>query len=84
MEKTIGLGDTVSLQWDDGYADGTVCQVHNDGTVDVFRPYTHHAGFSCIGRREGSTSVICYIGTEVVKDIRPDRLALLRKCKPLR
>ena len=55
-----------------------------DGTVDVFRPYTHHADFSCMGRHEGSSSVICYIGTEVVKDIRPDRLALLRKCKPLR
>jgi hypothetical protein len=84
MEKTIGLGDVVSFKWTDGYDNGTVCQVHKDGTVDVFRPYTHSADFSCMGRHEGSSSVICYIGTEVVKDIQPDRLALLRKCKPLR
>jgi hypothetical protein len=84
MEKKIGLGDIVSLGWTDGYDNGTVCQVHKDGTVDVFRLYTHHAGFSMAGSQAGSKSVICYIGTEVVKDINPDRLTLLRKEKSLR
>jgi hypothetical protein len=84
MEKTIGLGDIVSFKWNDGYDNGTVCQVHKDGTVDVFRPYTYHADFSMVGRHSGSQAVICYIGTEVVKDIHPDRLVLLRKSAALR
>jgi hypothetical protein len=84
MEKSIGLGDVVSFKWNDGYDCGTVCQVHKDGTVDVFRPYTASADFSCAGRHEGSTSVICYIGTETVRDIGTDRLVLLRKGGNLR
>lgn len=82
--EKIGLGDVVSLQWSDGYDNGTVCQVHADGTVDVFRPYTHTADFSYSGTEEGSLSVICYVGIETTKYVRPARLKLLRKCKPLR
>jgi len=79
MAHSIGLGDIVSLQWSDGYDNGTVCQVHKDGTVDVFRPYVHNADFSCAGSHEGSLSVICYIGVETSKGINPERLKVLRK-----
>jgi hypothetical protein len=82
--QSIGLGDVVSLQWSDGYDNGTVCQVHKDGTIDVFRPYVHAADFSCAGTYEGSSSVICYIGTETSKGINPERVKLLRKSQPLR
>jgi hypothetical protein len=84
MNEAIGLGDVVSLGWDDGYGSGTVSQVHQDGTVDVFRPYTATADFSCAGRQEGSSSVICYVGIEEVKGVNPNRLKLLRKGKELR
>jgi hypothetical protein len=84
MEKTIGLGDIVSFKWDDGYNNGTVCQVHKDGTVDVCRPYTHISDFSYAGRKEGSLEVCVYVGVETVKDIQPDRLKLLRKSEALR
>ncbi len=40
MNQKIELGDVVSLGWDDGYHTATVSQVHKDGTVDLFRPYT--------------------------------------------
>ena len=83
-EEIVGLGDIVSLKWDDGYADGTVCQVHKDGTVDVFRPFTHASDFSVAGRREGSLSLMCYVGVEVSKDIDPKRLKVLRKAGPIR
>lgn len=83
-KQTIGLGDVVSLQWSDGYDNGTISQVHKDGTVDVFRPYTHTAGFSCAGREEGSSAVICYLGTETVRGANPERMKLLRKCRTLR
>lgn len=79
MSESIGLGDIVSLNWKDGYADGTVCQTHKDGTVDVFRPYIHASDFSCVGSQEGSSSIITYIGSETVKHINTDRLTLLRK-----
>jgi hypothetical protein len=79
----IGLGDIVALDGSD-YGTGTVSQIHQDGTVDVFRPYTHTADFSMTGRHEGSSSVICYIGMETVKDMNPKHLKLIRKCRPLR
>jgi len=83
MEKTIGLGDTVSLQWE-GYCIGTVCQVNNDGTIDVFRPYVQTADFSMRGSEDGSHSVICYIGIETSKRVDPKRVKLLVKSHPLR
>lgn len=79
MSKSIGLGDVVSLCMSQGYNVGTVCQVHNDGTVDVFRPYTHTSDFSIAGNEFGSSAVICYIGTSTVRRINPDRLTLLHK-----
>jgi hypothetical protein len=84
LEETIGLGDIVSLQWNDGYDNGTISQVHKDGTVDVFRPYTATADFSMCGSHEGSSAVICYIGIETVKGANPERMKLLRKHGPLR
>jgi hypothetical protein len=83
-KSTIGLGDIVSFNWPDGYDNGTVSQIHKNGTVDVFRPFTHIADFSCSGRHEGSSSVMCYVGIETVRDIDPVRLTLIRKCRPLR
>ena len=80
----IALGDTVSLKFGD-YDIGTVSQVHKDGTVDVFRTYVHTADFSMCGSEDGSSSVICYIGTETVKRLDPKKhLKLLRKGNPLR
>jgi hypothetical protein len=81
----LNLGDIVSFQWaGDGYGIGTVCQVHKDGTVDVFRPYTHTADFSCAGSEEGSIAVICYVGIEKVRHVNPTSLKLLRKGDPLK
>jgi hypothetical protein len=84
MAEKLDLGDVVSFGWTDGYDTGTVCQVHADGTVDVFRPYTHTADFVGGGRGPGSASVICYVGIEVVRNLNPVRLKLLRKGGPLR
>ena len=85
MQQSIGLGDTVSLQWaSGGYDNGTVSQVHADGTIDVFRPYVHHADFSSAGSREGSSKVICYLGFETVDGLNPERVKLIRKSDPLR
>lgn len=83
-QQAIGLGDIVSLGWEDGYSTATVSQVHRDGTVDVFRPYTATADFSCAGREHGSSSVICYVGIEEVKGVDPTKVKLLRKGKELR
>ncbi len=83
MSESIGLGDIVSLGWEDGYSSATVSHVHRDGTVDLFRPYTATADFSCAGR-DNSTAVICYVGIEEVKGVNPERLKLLRKGKELR
>jgi hypothetical protein len=82
--NSIGLGDIVSFNWKDGYDTATVIQVHKDGTVDVFRPYTAIEDFSMSGRHKDSQSVIAYVGVETVKDIDPQRLTLLRKSNPLR
>ncbi len=78
-DHVLGLGDIVSHQWETGYDNGTVCQVHKDGTVDVFRPYVHTSDFSCGGRHEGSESIIPYIGIETIKDLNPKNLKLVRK-----
>lgn len=75
----IGLADVVSLGFNGGEYDcATVCKVNEDGTVDLFRPYTHTADFSYTG------GVICYVGIETVKSINPERLKLIRKSPPLR
>ncbi len=84
MNDQIGLGDVVSFGWNDGYYIGTVIQTHTNGTVDVYRPYIHTNDFSCSGRREGSQSVICYIGTETVNDVDPSRLTLIAKGDKIR
>jgi len=76
--NTIGLGDIVSMSGGCDYNTGTVCKVNDDGTVDVFRPYTHTADFSYTG------GVICYVGIETVNGCNPLHLTLLRKGKPLR
>lgn len=76
--REIGLGDVVSLGWTDGYDNATVCQVNEDGTVNLFRPYTHTADFSYTG------GVICYVGIETINHIEPARLRLLRKSQPLK
>ena len=78
-EQGLGLGDIVSLGWNDGYDNATVTQLHKDGTVDLFRVYVHANDFSCSGRQEGSLSILTYIGTETVRDISPSRLKLVRK-----
>jgi hypothetical protein len=85
METKVvpGLGDTVRLNWADGYADGTVSHIHPDGTIDVFRPYTHHSGVSYAGR-EGSSRVICYVGIEECKNMNPYMVTVLKKSLPLR
>jgi hypothetical protein len=80
----LNLGDVVSFEWpQDGYDTGTICKVHTDGTVDVFRPYVHTADFSCSGG-EGASAVICYIGFETVPRLNPERVKLLRKSPPLK
>lgn len=73
------LGDIVSVGFAGGEYDcATVSQVHADGTVDLFRPYTHTADFSYTG------GVICYVGIETIKNANPARLRLIRKGSPLR
>jgi hypothetical protein len=85
MADKLSLGDVVSFQWQgSGYDTGTVCQVHTDGTVDVFRPFTHTGDFSYTGRNPGSSAVTCYVGVEVVKSMSPASLTLVRKGGTLR
>jgi hypothetical protein len=76
--REIGLGDVVSLGWNNGYDNATVCKVHEDGTVDLFRPYTHTADYSYTG------GVICYVGIDQIDHVDPKRLTLLCKSQPLR
>jgi hypothetical protein len=78
MEE-VQLGDVVSMGWTDGYDTGTVVQVHKDGTVDVHRPFTHVSDFSVAGRHAGSLGLPYYTGVELVRDIKPDRLKVVRK-----
>lgn len=76
----IGLGDVVTFSWNDGvYSSATVTQVHKDGTVDLLRPYVHTSDVSYSGRREGSSSLLAYLGFEEIKDLNPERLTLVRK-----
>jgi hypothetical protein len=75
----IGLGDVVSFNWNDAYHHATVTQVHKDGTVDLLRPYVHTSDVSYSGRHKDSSSVLSYLGFEEVKDIKPERLTLVRK-----
>ncbi len=86
--ESIGLGDTVSHNWNGSWKDGwdsaMVSQVHADGTVDLFRPYASNAGFSCAGSEKDSSRVICYIGIEESKRCNPKYLKLLRKSTPLK
>ena len=81
--ETIGLGAVVALGWSDGYDNGTVCAVHEDGTIDIFRPYIHANDFS-MSAGEGSSGVICYIGSETCKRVDPKRVKLIRKGPTLR
>lgn len=80
----IGLGDVVTFDWNDGYHDATVTQVHKDGTVDLLRPYVHISDVSYAGRLEGSSSVLAYLGFEQIPNINPTRLKLVRKGPTLR
>lgn len=80
----IGLGDVVSFNWNDAYHHATVTQVHKDGTVDLLRPYVHTSDVSYSGRHKDSSSVLAYLGFEEVKDIKPERLTLVRKAPPPR
>lgn len=76
----IGLGDVVELDCSSGhtYNHCTVSKVHADGTVNLFRPYTHTADFSYTG------GVICYVGIEHIDRINPAHLKLIAKGKALR
>ena len=78
-KSEIGLGDVVSFSWNDGYNDCTVTQVHKDGTVDILRPYVHTSDVSYSGRHEGSSSVLAYLGFEEMRNLKPERLTLVRK-----
>lgn len=80
-KQVVGLGDVVAFENDlfHDYNQSTVSQVHKDGTVDLFRVYVHSNDFSCAGRHEGSLSVICYIGTETIRDVNPEGLRIIRK-----
>ena len=75
----VALGDVVSLNWNDGYSHATVTQVHKDGSVDLLRPYVHTSDTSYSGRHNGSSSVLAYLGFEDIRDIKPERLTLVRK-----
>lgn len=76
---SVALGDIVSLNWNDGYAHATVTQVHKDGSVDLLRPYVHTSDVSYAGRHKDSSSVLAYLGFEEIKDLKPERLILVRK-----
>lgn len=80
-EQVIGLGDVVTMG---AGLECTVSQVHKDGTVDLFRVYTHTADFSYAGRQDGSSAVICYIGTENILGVNTKNLKLVSKGKELR
>lgn len=76
----ISLGDVVSIAVDGSgaYTSATVCKVNEDGTVNLFRPYTHTADFSYTG------GVICYVGIEHIDSVNPKHLTLLQKGQPLK
>jgi hypothetical protein len=76
-QPEIGLGDVVKCG-EGAYMTATVCKVNEDGTVDLFRPYTHTADFSYTG------GVICYVGIEDIKSANPARLTLIEKGQKLK
>jgi len=79
----IGLGDIVALG-EGEYTFSTVTQVHQDGTVDLLRPYVHTGDFSCAGSDKGSSRVLAYLGFEEVKRVNPTHLKVFRKGGPIR
>lgn len=82
---SIELGDVVRLDCMTGeYSTCTVEVVHSDGTVDLFRPYTHTADFSMGGKDPGDSKVICYVGVEHITRVSPKHVVLLRKSHPLK
>ena len=85
-KQEVGLGDVVTFgKHETDYNQGTVCQVHANGTVDIFRVYVHSNDFSYAGRHDGSSAVICYIGTETIQGVNPQGLRIIRKNKtPIR
>lgn len=80
-KQEVGLGDVVACfgKHEAPYNQGTVCQVHANGTVDIFRVYVHSNDFSYAGRKDGSSAVITYIGTETIRDVNPEGLRIIRK-----
>lgn len=83
-DNKIGLGDVVVLGFNGGYNVATVTQVHQDGTVDLLRPYVHTGDVSYAGSDEGSSRVLGYLGFEEVKRVNPKHLDRLRKGDPVR
>lgn len=79
-KHAIGLADVVTLDYNPShpYNHCTVCKVNDDGTVNLFRPYTHTADFSYTG------GVICYVGTEHIDNVNPAHLRLIEKGRVLR
>ncbi len=77
---SINLGDIVELNNDSNnpYRHCTVCKVNDDGTVNLFRPYTHTSDFSYTG------GVICYVGIEHIDNVNPSHLRLIEKGKVMR
>lgn len=80
MLEQINLGDIVELAADAGntYRHCTVCKVNPDGTVNLFRPYTHTADFPYTG------GVICYVGIETINSVNPSHLNLVAKGQALK
>lgn len=76
----IGLADIVELDCvsHNPYSHCTVCKLNEDGTVNLFRPYTHTADFSYTG------GVICYVGIEHIDNVNPANLKLIEKVPVLR
>lgn len=82
--NAIGLGDTVVLGFSNGYNVATVTQVHEDGTVDLLRPYVHTGDVSYAGSDKGSSRVLGYLGFEEIKRVNPKNLDRLQKGGPVR
>lgn len=80
----IGLGDVVVMGFSGGYNIATVTQVHEDGTVDLLRPYVHTGDVGYAGSEKGSTRVLGYLGFEEIKKLNPKNLDRLRKGDPVR
>lgn len=68
MARHMRLGDVVRVQTtvDEGYLTSTVKSIMpgKNGTVLMFRPFTHTASFMSAGRKKNSKAVICYVGIE--------------------